>query len=217
MTRPRFAFSTTPPSVFPVTLVELKAHLRLETADNDTLLGRLLKAGCEAVERRTGRIIPYRTVTMWMDRFPRTPLDWWNGMKEGSLADMESGCAEFCIPMVPIIALTAITTYNPAGTAAVFSSASYSADIVDRDTWARVTLNEGYLWPVDLRRANAIKVEFTAGYVSSDGNTVTIPEGLKNAIFEVIAWAYANRGDCNAACDGSCASLLRDYIIRAGY
>lgn len=45
---------TTPPSAEPLTLAEVKAHLRLDGSDEDALLASLISTAREHLERETG-------------------------------------------------------------------------------------------------------------------------------------------------------------------
>ncbi|WP_062016495.1 phage head-tail connector protein [Aureimonas sp. AU4] len=52
---------TSAPAEEPVGVAELRAFLRLDREDEDALLGRLLRAAREDVERRTGLLVAERT------------------------------------------------------------------------------------------------------------------------------------------------------------
>ncbi len=58
------------PAVEPLTLAEVKRWLRVDHADDDGLIGSLIKGARERIEARTGRAViaqPWRIV---LDRWP---------------------------------------------------------------------------------------------------------------------------------------------------
>ena len=64
----------TAPTVEPVSVTELKAHLRLDFDDEDTLLEPYLQVAREYVEGRTRRTLHQTTLEYFLDRFPCGPL-----------------------------------------------------------------------------------------------------------------------------------------------
>jgi uncharacterized phiE125 gp8 family phage protein len=53
-------------------------------------------------------------------------------------------------------------------------------------------LRDGGTWPTDLRNANGIQVNYTAGYGSS---TTDVPEAIRIAIQQYALNMYEHRGD----------------------
>ena len=63
----------TSPTAEPLALEEAKLHLRVESAEDDTLIGTLIAAAREAAETFLGRMIPERQFEILLDRYPETP------------------------------------------------------------------------------------------------------------------------------------------------
>jgi len=63
----------TSPTAEPLSLEEAKLHLRVENAEDDTLIGTLISAAREAAETFLGRMIPERQFEIVLDRYPETP------------------------------------------------------------------------------------------------------------------------------------------------
>lgn len=60
----------TQPASEPITLAEAKAHLRIDTNDDDTLVGSLISAARDAAERYCGRSFASADFIAMVDRFP---------------------------------------------------------------------------------------------------------------------------------------------------
>lgn len=63
-----------PPSAEPLSLDEAKAHLRIDTGTEDTLIGVLITAARHAVEVRTGRALITQGWRWVLDETPAAPL-----------------------------------------------------------------------------------------------------------------------------------------------
>ncbi len=73
---------------------------------------------------------------------------------------------------------------------------------------ARVTFKFGVTPPVGLRAINAVAVAFTAGY--GDGES-DVPFAVKQAILEIVAEIYTNRGEIAGATPLGAQALLAPY------
>src|SRR6185295_16059621 len=140
----------------PVSLVEAKAHLRVTSATDDTLIGTLITTARQLCEQYTGIAFISQTWEFNLDRFPSTQgndADWFDGTREGLISQVDCQKRYIDIPIAPLIAIGSLKTYNDAGTEATMDAAGYIVDI--RRTPGRMTLATGAIWPVDLRPANA--------------------------------------------------------------
>jgi len=63
-------FKTVEPAVEPVTLSEVKAHLRIDGTSEDDLLGGLVRAARQDVERSTGLALIDQSWRLVLDRWP---------------------------------------------------------------------------------------------------------------------------------------------------
>lgn len=64
----------TPPAEEPVTLADLKAHLRLDTTEEDALLSALIVAARQSIEARFGVAVIAQTWRLALDAAPTRPL-----------------------------------------------------------------------------------------------------------------------------------------------
>ena len=175
---------TTPPATEPITLAQAKAHLKLDTTDDDALVTALISAARARAEWHTGRALITQAWTLW--------LDTWRDTIE--------------LPLPPLKTVASLTTYGRDNAAHVLDSASYFVDTAS----GRITLNHGHCPPTDLRRLNAVAVAFTAGYGDAAAD---VPPPLKEAILELIAFLYENRGEAPAELPLDCLALLAPYRV----
>lgn len=152
-------------AVEPVTLAEVKAHLRLDHASEDELLGGLIRAAREEVERATGLAL--------IDQDWRLVLDEWPA--NGTVA----------IALHPVKAITSVTAYGTEGEASLVDPATYQADTVSRP--ARLHFE---VVPKALRAINGIEVDFKAGFGEAGTD---VPDLLRRAILLLVAHWYEFR------------------------
>ena len=165
----------TGPAVEPVTLSEAKAHLRVDTSDDDTYITGLVRAAREWVEEYLDRTL---VNTQWVMRFDKFPPD---------------GTHDIELPRPPIVAsgtATAVTltfTYEN-GTTATYGTSSYRVDRAS--TPGAVKTLYGQTWPPHLQDDNAISVTWWAGYGASGTD---VPAAIRHAMLMLVAFWYDNR------------------------
>ncbi len=177
----------TPPATEPVTLDQAKAHLKVDTADDDALIASLIAAARASAEWHTGRAFVTQSWTLWLDCWPRD-------------------CA-VDIPLPPLQSVTSVTVYAPDGTTITLDAALYQIDAASAP--ARLALKPGASLPANLRTMNAVAIAFTAGY----GDTGDVPAPVCEAILEIVANLYAHRGDTPAEQPLEALALLAPYRI----
>jgi uncharacterized phiE125 gp8 family phage protein len=178
----------TPPAAEPVTLLEVKAHLKVDTADDDALITSLITAARARAEWHTGRALVAQSWTLWLDAWP------------------VDGVVE--IPLPPLIAITQVTAYADDDSADVLDAATYRVDIFSAP--GRLKLKNALSPPVaTLRSIDAVEIAFTAGY----GAASAVPQAIKQAILCTVADLYSNRGDDDSLVGARAQSLLAPYRI----
>lgn len=183
---------TTQPAVEPVTLAEAKAHLRVDTSDDDAYIGTLITAARQWCEEYLDRTLVNTQWTMRLDSFPY----------------------EIELPRPPIASsgtVTAVTLTYTLGdeSTATLSSSAYR---VDRHSTPGVVrqLRSG-TWPANLDDYNAVTVTWWAGYGASGSS---VPQGVKNAMLLYIHELYEKRG---AAEPPAAAKVLLDAFRWGSY
>jgi uncharacterized phiE125 gp8 family phage protein len=167
----------TQPAVEPVTLAEAKAHLRVDTADDDTYITGLIRAAREWVEQYLDRTLVH---TQWVMRFDKFPPD---------------GTLDIELPRPPMVAsgtatAVALTFTFENGDTSTYSTASFRVDRAS--TPGAVKTLYGQTWPPHLQDDNAISVTWWAGYGASGSD---VPQGVKNAMLMYVHELYEKRGN----------------------
>jgi uncharacterized phiE125 gp8 family phage protein len=158
-------------AVEPVTLDEAKAHLRVTDTAEDAYIGRLIKTAREAVEAFTGRALLTQSFILGLDAWPRDPCRPWVDL-----------------PRPPLIAVTAVKTYDAAGNAVTWDPAAYRADLIAAP--GRLYRNPGALWPQPGRTQAGIEIQFDAGYGE---DPAAVPEPLRQGVLLQLAQLFENR------------------------
>jgi len=157
---------TTPPTAEPITLVEVKAHLRLDEGDEDALLASIITTAREHLERETGLCLISQTWRLCLDFWPRDSI--------------------LQIVKFPVQAVENVTVYDHGGAPVEVSLEGHLLDGEGRP--ARLWLRDP---PVPGQVMNGIEIEFIAGF----GETgVDVPDGLKRALLLHVAHMFAYRG-----------------------
>lgn len=158
----------TPPAVEPVSVADVKAHLRVDIDDDDTLLGGLITAAREWCEMFTWRAFIEQTWDYGLGGWPARAI---------------------AVPRPNLLSVTSVTYYDEANASAVFNSANYYVDTLSKP--GRIVLNAGSNWPsATLRPVNGVIVRFVAGF-GDEGTDV--PEAIRTAIKLLVGDLYENR------------------------
>ena len=165
----------TGPAVEPVTVAEAKAHLRVDTSDDDTYIGTLITAGREWCEQYLDRTL---VNTQWVMRFDSFPPD---------------GTHDIELPRPPIATAgtttaVALTFTYENGTTATYSTASYRVD--RNSTPGAVKTLYGQTWPPHLMDDNAVSVTWWAGYGAAGSS---VPAAIRHAILMIVGILYEKR------------------------
>jgi len=177
-----------PPAIEPVTLSDAKLHLKVDVADDDALITRLLAAARARAEWHTGRVFITQSWIQWIDRWP--------------------ACGAIELQLAPLQSVTSVTTYALDDSATVLDPATYQVDSASSP--ARVSLKANVVPPTNLRAMNAIAVEFTAGYGDAASD---VPAPIIEAMLEIIAFLYENRGEAPVELPLDALALLAPYRV----
>lgn len=161
------------PTLYPLTLAEAKAHLRVDHDDEDTLIQALIVSATEYVDGPNGflgRALIDQTWDLVLDKFPTN---------------------EVKIPMPPLIEVVQVAYDDPDGNPQIFDPGSYTVDDASEPGWI---LPDGN-WPNTFNGINSVRVRFRAGYVDTSESPPLgeVPGDIKAALLLTIGSLYANR------------------------
>ena len=160
-------YQVTAPMLEPVSLDEVKAHVRVAVQDDDALLYALIKAARAYVETFTHRALPAQTWDWKLDAFPGGAL---------------------VLPKPPVTSITSITYLDSTGTSQTWLSSLYRTDLPTdpHGPRARITPAYGEVYPSTYPVTNAVTVRFVSGYS-------TIPPSLSAAMKLLVGHWYEHR------------------------
>lgn len=218
--RPRTTFTqyrghvvVTPPVAEPITAAELRAHLaETETALPDAEANDLIATARDMIEEATGIAMISQTWRLALDCWPAHRAEWWDGVRQGAIADINGAPDYVYLPRYPLASIDAVTVYNEASN----SASIVVADTFDIDTYqkpGRMVLRAGATWPVALRGSNAIEIDYVAGFGAT---AAIVPPTLRRAVKQVAAYLYTHTGDDCTPDDalGAAGSLLGAYRVK---
>jgi uncharacterized phiE125 gp8 family phage protein len=92
-------------------------------------------------------------------------------------AGFRAFAAEMILPKPPLVSVTRVTFYDPSGVQRTLDPQDYFVD-VDAEP-AVLTPAPGRMWPAALDRANAIEVQYAAGYGPTEAS---VPKAVKQYV-----------------------------------
>lgn len=171
---------TEAPANEPVILSEAKAWLKVDGTDEDAIITALIVAARRMCENYTGLSFVTQTREIKLDRFP---------------------CGfpyKILIPYGPVQEITSFAYVNSDGdTTILVQDTDYTADLNGylACVWPLSTMIG---WPSTKYIANAVTIEYVAGYQNNDSVIELqnrIPAEIKQAILMQVATLYENRQD----------------------
>lgn len=162
---------TVKPIIYPLTLNEVKDHLRISNnvTTYDTYLLDLLRDATGVAETETNRALLTSTWVLYLDRFPAGDiLELWK---------------------CPVQSITSIQYYDSDNALQTFSTNDWISDLKSEP--ARVQLNQDSSWPETYVKVNSVQITFISGWASE----LDIPNEIIRGLKLLIAFLYEKRGD----------------------
>lgn len=157
------------PALEPVSLAEVKAHLRVDADDEDAYITSLVVAARELIESLTGYALITQTFQMRLDAWPN-----------------EEGAVE--LPRPPLQSITAIEIVDENGTPVAVDADSYEVDAASRP--GRILRKWDADWPEPVPDLGGIRVTFVAGFGDAASD---VPAALRQALLLLIAHWFERR------------------------
>lgn len=145
------------PTTEPISIEELKDHLRVDGNDEEMLVASLIAAARVHLEQRLGLAFITQSWTSLLDRWP------------------DSGCVS--LPIQPLQNVDAIRLLGADDVAEIVDPANYVFDRGQQS--ARIAPRRGHAWPTPNRVIGGIEIDFTSGFGSMPND---VPEPLRQAV-----------------------------------
>ena len=157
----------TAPSTEPVSLAEVKLHLRVDHTDEDTLITNLIKVAREMAEDATWRALMTQTWEMRLDTWPGMPLK---------------------LPKAPLQSIASIKYLDENSIEGTVNTSIYDVDTFNEP--GRIFFKKGQTWPsVNLYERGAVRIQFVCGWASAE----TVSYKIKAGMLLLIGHLYENR------------------------
>jgi uncharacterized phiE125 gp8 family phage protein len=156
------------PAFEPVSLADVKAHLKVEHDEDDTLLTAAIASARFHVEAATRRVLIEQRWRIHLDAWPRKRI--------------------VPLAIAPLITVDSVTVRDSAGVPHVADPADYEVDAISVP--GRIVLSAAAPAPVG-RVINGIEIDITAGYGPS---SIEVPPPLRQAILMLVTHWYEHRG-----------------------
>lgn len=170
----------------PITLNEVRNHLRIDGIDYDAILTPLIKTVRQIAEKTTGRDMINKTWRTYLDCFPS-----YNGIE---------------IKKSKLQSITSIKYYINDVLTTQDSNSYYFTD----EEYSSIEIKNSYSWASSDERKQAVQITFVAGY---GADATFVPQALKQAMLSHVAFLYENAGDCVDSGEAQFKKLYFPYIL----
>lgn len=157
----------------PVTLANMKLHLRVDVSDDDDLITAYSLTARRTCERIARKKFITQTWDLWDDGFAGV------------------GTIQLLKSMSPLQSVTHIKYWDEDDSESTFNAANYIVDTYSQP--ARIVLKTDQTWPADvLREVNGVNIRVVVGFGDDEAD---VPEEYNQAIKLLVGHFYENRED----------------------
>lgn len=150
----------------PVSIADVKDHVRITHDDQDARLDGYIKAATRYIENISDRQLMTATWRLSLDDFPT-----W----------------ELVLPKPPLQSVSSVQYVDGDGATQTWASSNYIVDTYSDP--GRITPAYGKFWPSPRDQVNAVTIQFVAGYTSA----ANVPATIRQALLMLVAHWYENR------------------------
>lgn len=163
---------STAPATEPVSTADAKAHMKIDTADDDELIDSWVVAARILIEKNWGVSLITQTLKLRLDHFPH------DGQR-------------IMLPAPPAATITSVQYVDNDGNTQTWASSNYAIAVNDRPGTLSRAYNVSY--PTTRSIDNAVTITYTAGY----GVASAIPANIIHAIKLLLTlWNEAREAAC---------------------
>lgn len=188
---------TTAPASEPLSLADVKFHLREDDDAQDSFIESLIVVARRKVEELTGRALITQTWRLDLPHFP-----------------CGGRWSQIVLPRPKLISVTSVKYYDTSGTLQTMDVGDYVVHLGGEYGPGFIVPAYGESWPSARDLPNAVQVVFVAGY----GTAEQVPEPIGQYMKLLIGSMYENReADAEKAVTrlGFVESLIDDYRMYA--
>lgn len=173
------------PSAEPVSLSEAKAHLRVTSTNEDSLINSLITAA-----------------RMWAEDFTQRALitQTWEYKLDAFVDEIE-------IPLPTLQSVTSIQYVDTAGATITLANTEYTVDTAAERGLVRLAYDKS--WPSTRTQANAVTIRFIAGY----GGAASVPGTIKAACLLMLGELYERRETTIVGAPISTVPVSAEYLL----
>lgn len=156
----------TAPASRPITLDEVKTHLRIETGDDDVYLESLIETAIAHLQNVSGLKLITQIWRQYLDKLPEHKT--------------------ICLAVFPVRSISSVRYFDSEGVETSISNTQLELDRFSNP--ARLEISTSLF---SAQSSNGIEIDIEAGF----GDTATqVPDSLKRALLILIAHNYEFRG-----------------------
>lgn len=159
---------TSGPVTEPIGVAEAKAHMRVDSTAEDTLISSLIVTSRLHIEAALGLALLTQTWSYFIDAWPRS--------------------REVVLPLKPVQAVSAVRVWTQEGTSQMLPADAYTLDGEGKPP--RLVLSRSAAPPVPGRSASGIEIAFSAGYGDAGAD---VPAPIRQALLLLVAHWFENR------------------------
>lgn len=184
----------TPPAFEPITLEAARLHCRVDVLPgsptghpDDPLILRAIQAAREVAEEVTRRALVEQGLRMHLPRWPAAC---------SAGAARQRATVDLLRP--PLISVNSVTYFDEDNVLQTVAPANYFVE--ELEPVARLRFVTGYSWPTTYEREDAVRIDYTAGYLAAASPAITqeeisaaIPASIMAAMLLMIGDQYEHR------------------------
>lgn len=203
------------PSGLPISVLELRDHVRQDVANDDVLLTAYLRAAVTTAETICGRSLVAQRWKLVLDSFPGGAG--LTGVAYGKVAGLPRHA--ILLERGPVLAVQSIKYLDYSGVQQTLSPTVYTADL--SSLLGRVTPRFGQIWPPALPQIGSVEITYDGGdcaLVTADvtADTITIVGGIWKplAIGDAVRFTVSGSGTAPVAALPAPLRADTDYFVK---